>query len=69
LAELGASEHQIMAVTGHQTSKEVSRYTRSAQQKILAERAMSLVARDGNANKSVPLDQVVQKSGTVSKAK
>ena len=69
LAELGASEHQIMAVTGHQTSKEVSRYTRSAQQKILAERAMSLVARDENANKSVPLDQVVRKSGTVSKAK
>jgi hypothetical protein len=41
----------------------------SAQQKILAERAMSLVARGGNANKSVPLDQLVQKSGTVSKAK
>jgi len=69
LAELGASEHEIMAVTGHQTSKEVSRYTRAARQKILAESAMARVSRDGTENKSVPLDQSVQKSGTISKAK
>ena len=36
LAELGATEHEIMAVTGHRTSKEVTRYTRAARQKILA---------------------------------
>jgi integrase len=27
LAEMGATEHEIMAVTGHRTSKEVARYT------------------------------------------
>ena len=41
LAELGASESEIMAVTGHTTSKEVVRYTRGARQKVLAARAMS----------------------------
>jgi integrase len=69
LAELGASEHEIMAVTGHQTSKEVSRYTRAASQKRLAESAMARMSRDENKNKSVPLQPVVQKSGTLSKTK
>ena len=36
LAELGAGENEIMAVTGHSTSKEVVRYTRAARQKVLA---------------------------------
>jgi integrase len=54
LAELGATEHEIMAVTGHRTSKEVTRYTRAAQQKILAERAMAKLAAGQKANKSVP---------------
>jgi integrase len=69
LAELGASEHEIMAVTGHQTSKEVSRYTKAARQKLLAESAMARIVRDGNENRSVPLQPPVQKSGTLSKAK
>jgi integrase len=69
LAELGASEHEIMAVTGHQTSKEVSRYTRAARQKLLAESAMARITRDEIANKSVPLEVVVQKSGTNLKSK
>jgi len=43
LAELGASEHQIMAVTGHQTLKEVARYTKAARQKVLARSAMDLM--------------------------
>ena len=69
LAELGASEHEIMAITGHQTSKEVSRYNRAARQKLLAESAMARIERDEKANKSVPLDDAVQKSGTNLKAK
>jgi integrase len=69
LAELGASEHEIMAITGHQTSKEVSRYTRAARQRVLADSAMARLARGDNANKSVPLNSSVQKSGTHSKAK
>ncbi|MGB2709877.1 MAG: tyrosine-type recombinase/integrase [Conexibacter sp.] len=36
LAELGATEMEIGAVTGHATSKEISRYTRAARQKVLA---------------------------------
>ena len=49
LAESGASEHEIMAITGHQTSKEVSRYTRAARQEVLAERAMARITRDETA--------------------
>ncbi len=41
LAELGCSELEIMAVTGHQTMKEVERYTKSARQKVLAGSAMA----------------------------
>ena len=36
LAELGASDREIMAITGHQTAKEVDRYTKGARQKKLA---------------------------------
>lgn len=36
LAELGASEKEIQAITGHRTSKEIERYTRKARQRILA---------------------------------
>ena len=63
LAELGASEHEIMAITGHQTSKEVSRYTRAARQMLLAESAMARITRDEKANKSVPLDDGFKKVG------
>jgi integrase len=41
LAELGAPEKEIMAITGHSTSKEIMRYTRGANQRILAGNAMS----------------------------
>ena len=36
LADHGASDREIMSFTGHRTSKEVDRYTRSANQKRLA---------------------------------
>jgi integrase len=44
LAELGASDREIMAVTGHQTAKEVDRYTKAARRKVLAESAMARMA-------------------------
>lgn len=47
LAELGASEKEIMAITGHRTSKEIIRYTRGASQRILAANA---IARHGPIN-------------------
>ena len=34
------SPHQIQAITGHTTLKEVERYTRAASQKLMAEMAM-----------------------------
>jgi integrase len=40
LAERGASPHEIMAITGHQTLQEVERYTRAAQRAGLADSAM-----------------------------
>ena len=40
LAELGCSEQEIMSITGHRTSKEVTRYTRAASQKTRAESAL-----------------------------
>ena len=39
LADNGASAHEIMAITGHKTMKEVERYTRAANQKRLAKSA------------------------------
>lgn len=43
LAELGCSEFEIMAITGHRTSKEVARYTRAANQKTRAESALKRI--------------------------
>jgi len=40
LAEMGCTEFEIMAITGHRTSKEVTRYTRAASQKTRAESAL-----------------------------
>lgn len=45
LAELGAPENEIMAITGHRTSKEITRYTRGARQRTLAEHAMARHAK------------------------
>jgi integrase len=40
LAELGTSDREIMAITGHQTAKVVDRYTKGARQRSLAASAM-----------------------------
>ncbi|MBB6251395.1 tyrosine-type recombinase/integrase [Nitrospirillum iridis] len=52
LAELGASEHEIAAITGHRTLSQVAHYTRAARQKGLAARAMERLEEHGS-NKSV----------------
>lgn len=46
LADQGKSEHEIMSITGHQTSKEVTRYTKAARQKVLAARAFDVEDED-----------------------
>ncbi|MGV8856906.1 MAG: site-specific integrase [Devosia sp.] len=43
MADRGASSHQIMAITGHQTLKEVDRYTKAANQKRLAKSATAIM--------------------------
>ena len=49
LAEAGCSANEIGAITGHTTLKEISRYTRAAEQRGLATAAISqLVKRKSN---------------------
>ena len=43
LAESGCTDHEIMAITGHTTLKEVSRYTAAVDRKRLAAQAMSKI--------------------------
>ncbi|SNR61588.1 tyrosine-type recombinase/integrase [Puniceibacterium sediminis] len=45
LAESGASPHEIMAVTGHKTLREVERYTRDANRAKMADDAMNKLSR------------------------
>lgn len=45
LAAAGATTHQIAAVTGHTTLKEVERYTREANQRNLARAGIGLLSR------------------------
>lgn len=52
LAEIGCTEHEIMAITGHQTLKEVVRYTRAARRKGLAESGMAKLVAGQAENKS-----------------
>lgn len=47
LAESGASDREIMAVTGHLTEQMVSRYTKRANQRVLAKAAMKKL-EEGN---------------------
>ena len=44
LAESGATEKQIAAVSGHKTLKEIELYTKAADQKRLARAGMSKLA-------------------------
>jgi integrase len=45
LAEHGATPHEIMAITGHQTLEEVDRYTKEASKRKLADSAMDRLKR------------------------
>jgi integrase len=67
LADLGCSEREIMAITGHKSVSEVSRYTKAAEQSRLAEQAMAkqLATRTNRDEKLsstlTPLDKTVAK--------
>lgn len=64
LAERGASEREIMAVSGHRTSKEVDRYTRAARQKVLAEAAFAHLGESQKSGTTVPLFETARGGGT-----
>jgi integrase len=48
LAELGCTEFEIMAITGHQTSKEVNRYTKATSQKTRAASVLRKMTAERN---------------------
>ncbi len=52
LAEVGCSEKQIAAVTGHTTLKEVARYTRAANQERLAADAVDMLTEQKTVKNS-----------------
>ena len=64
LAEHGATEQEIMALTGHRTSKEVDRYTRSASQKVHADSAMAKLATAHIENNIDPLQATFEAGGS-----
>ncbi len=45
MAEAGCTEEEIKSVTGHKTSREVSRYTKAANQVLLSDNAMAKVTK------------------------
>lgn len=53
LAEAGCTNQQIKAITGHQTEAEVARYTRAAEQKVMAKQAMSTLSKGRKKRTSV----------------
>ncbi|MEP2714909.1 hypothetical protein [Pseudophaeobacter sp.] len=50
LAEAGCTDHQIAAITGHNSLSMIQKYSRGANQKILAKQAQAL--REQNKNKT-----------------
>jgi integrase len=53
LAEAGCTEHEIAAITGHASLREVARYTKAADQKRLAAAAMDKVKERTSSGKPV----------------
>jgi integrase len=51
LAELGCSDHEIMAIGGWKTLKEVQRYTKGARKQVLSNNAMDKVQADIDGTK------------------
>lgn len=48
MAELGLSNQLIKSITGHTSDSEVARYTKAAEQRVMSELAMSILASAGN---------------------
>ena len=54
MAELGLSNQLIKAITGHETDAEVSRYTKAAQQIVMADKAMAIMTEGYLSNRDNP---------------
>lgn len=65
LAEMGCSEKEIMAITGHRSAKQVSVYTRDASQGVLAKSAMRRLSKALSEDGIVPLETGVAAGGTL----
>lgn len=52
LAELGCSDREIMAITGHATTKEIDRYTKGARQRKLAENVLIRIEERGGTRRN-----------------
>ncbi len=61
LAELGRSDHEIMASGGWKTLREVQRYTRGARNRVMADSAMDAVQKDIDRTKLSNLEGDVKK--------
>jgi len=53
LAEAGCTEHEIVSITGHASLREITRYTKAADQKRLAAAAMAKVKAGTSSVKPV----------------
>jgi len=56
LAEAGMSPHEIMAITGHTTLKEIERYTKPVRQRMMAELAMRGLDPDQGDNVTLKIE-------------
>jgi integrase len=57
LAEAGCSEKEIAAISGHKSIAEVARYTRAADQKVMAERAIARTLTTHSAAQHYPQEK------------
>ena len=64
MSDLFFTEQQTMAVTGHDTSKELARYTRGANQARLAKGVLGQLTFGTKLEQEVPLSGAVEPSGT-----
>lgn len=61
LAEAGCTAHQIAAMTGHTTLKEVEHYTKAAEQSRLAEQAQTKMANQSERVANLPAKPLKRK--------
>jgi integrase len=65
-ADAGLSDRELMAIAGHESSTETSRYTKKRDRDLLAASGMAKLAGVRVGNRIVPPSEGVQESGTIS---